>query len=81
MSHINTMIHNGESTQGDVIKLVKELSPSKVAVFEKAYNGKSLKAGIKSFCLSCQDCKPYNIRNCESKGCSLWNVRPYQEEA
>jgi hypothetical protein len=48
-------------------------------VYEKAVLGKSLRASINSFCLSCVCWQRKEISLCTALACSLWMVRPYQE--
>ncbi len=62
------------------LEIVRNAQPDKVAVFEKAYNSHSLKAGIKAKCLQCRELDCLAIRNCEFVGCTLHNIRPYQPE-
>ena len=47
--------------------------------YAKAVQGRSMKAGIKSFCLECMHWQKVEVRNCTALACSLYPYRPYQE--
>ena len=53
-------------------------APSKRSVFERAYAGRSMRAGITAFCLDCQGVDVAGIRDCTADACPLWSYRPYQ---
>ncbi len=42
---------------------------------------KSKAEAIKAFCLRCVGYRYKGVRNCSSKGCPLYQVRPYQNFA
>lgn len=48
------------------------------AVYDKAVQGRSLRASINSFCLECVCWQIEEIRKCTDLACPLWAVRPYQ---
>jgi hypothetical protein len=62
-----------------VLDDVRELAPSKLAHFEKAFRGGSLRAAITANCLYCTQYDVAAIRECTSYGCPLRNCRPYQK--
>ena len=63
------------------LEIIRNTQPDKVAVFEKAYNSHSLKAGIKAKCLQCREFDCRAICDCEFVACGLHNSRPFQPES
>lgn len=49
------------------------------ACYDKAVQGRSLRAAINSFCLECVCWQTKEIRLCTDKACPLWMIRPYQD--
>ncbi|MGA2091851.1 MAG: hypothetical protein ABSH16_00390 [Sedimentisphaerales bacterium] len=49
------------------------------ATYERAVDGKSLRASINSFCLECVGWQKEEIRNCSDLACPLYAVRPYSK--
>lgn len=50
-------------------------------LYRKAVGGNSRAASIKCMCLECQGCTDgarAAVRDCPSRACPLWAVRPYQ---
>jgi hypothetical protein len=47
--------------------------------YDKAVQGKSLRAAINAQCLECVCWEREEIRRCTCLACPLWAVRPYQE--
>jgi hypothetical protein len=47
-------------------------------IYDKATQGRSLRAAINSFCLECVCWQTKEIRLCTDLACPLWMVRPYQ---
>jgi hypothetical protein len=45
--------------------------------YDKAMKGRSMKAGIKAFCLECVGYDRKEIKNCSDSGCPLFKYRPY----
>lgn len=48
------------------------------ANYDKALRGKSMKAGIKAFCLECVCWQKEEVRLCTSLACPLYSYRPYK---
>lgn len=53
-------------------------APSRAGVFRRAYDGRSLAASVKAFCLQCVWMDPRAIRDCDDSACPLHPHRPYQ---
>ena len=48
------------------------------ATYDKAISGTSLRAAVNAQCLECVCWKTKDIRDCTSRACPLYAVRPYQ---
>ena len=48
------------------------------ANYAKALRGRSMRSGIKAFCLECVCYQKEEIRNCTDDGCPLFKYRPYK---
>lgn len=48
------------------------------ATYDRAMQGKSLKSGVKSFCLECMGWQKEEVRLCCSPACPLFPYRPYK---
>jgi len=64
--------------EAQVAKRRAEMPRSYRACYDKAVNGKSLRAAINSFCLECICWQIEEIRQCTDLACPLYAVRPYQ---
>ena len=51
------------------------------ANYDKAMNGKSMKAATKAFCLMCVQWQKEEVRLCTSLACPLYPYRPYKEKS
>jgi hypothetical protein len=60
------------------IQWLSDNAPKKKTLFERAYVGRSMKAGIKAFCLDCQGVDVAAVRDCTADACPLWAYRPYR---
>ena len=59
---------------------VSEAAPRHVATFQRAYEGKSLRAAINAFCVECMGFDASEVRHCTAPACPLFAVRPGQEK-
>ncbi|MFC1739144.1 hypothetical protein ACFL1G_08860 [Planctomycetota bacterium] len=48
------------------------------AIYDRAVQGKSLRAAVNSFCIGCTGYQREEVRLCTSLACPLYAVRPYQ---
>lgn len=51
------------------------------ANYDKALRGRSMKAGVKAFCLECVCWQKEEVRKCNDLACPLSPYRPYKEAA
>jgi hypothetical protein len=51
------------------------------ANYDKALRGRSMKAGIKAFCLECVQWQKEEVRLCTDLACSLYPYRPYKKRS
>lgn len=52
--------------------------PSNRGIVQRAWSGKSRRAGVQAFCLECVGEDKDAIRHCTALACPLWPYRPYQ---
>lgn len=48
------------------------------ANYDKAIQGRSMKAAVKAFCLECVCWQKEEVRKCTSLSCPLFSYRPYK---
>ena len=46
--------------------------------FDKAIEGKSLRAAIDAKCMDCMGWQATEVKRCDVVTCPMWTVRPYQ---
>ena len=65
-----------EEVRDRTLKMVKDWRPSKLKTFERAYGGKSMRAGVNAYCFECMGYDDAAVRNCEIYNCALHPYRP-----
>ncbi len=67
-----------DAKRAKMLRQVSEDAPSKLALFERVYDGKAgRKEAIKAQCLHCCWMDVAAIRECTATQCTLWGFRPF----
>lgn len=66
------------TSQRKIIQRRVQIPKVHQANYDRAMQGKSLKAGIKAFCLECVCWQKEDVRQCTSLACPLYPYRPYK---
>ncbi len=72
--------HEIELKRASLLAYVKQTASSALAVFIRAFSGRSLRAGVNAHCLECLGLSRDEVRNCSAPACTLWPYRPYQRK-
>lgn len=79
--------HTGQSSdksidrQEQIAERRAQMPRSYRATYDRAVEGKSLRAAINSFCLECVCWQIDEVRKCTDLACPLYAVRPYQRSS
>ncbi len=58
----------------------KHIPENSLKAYDKAMNGKSLRACINARCIDCCGWNKAEVHKCPAMSCPLWHVRPYQRK-
>ncbi len=66
-------------TRQELIAAQREHVPENcLKIYDKAMEGKSLRAAINARCIDCCAWQKVEVHKCPAMACPLWAVRPYQ---
>ncbi len=71
--------HPWTEKQARELERVSRDAPSCLKKFQRAFKGKSLRAGVDALCIQCTSCDRLYIKDCPSSNCALWAYRPFQQ--
>lgn len=64
--------------QEKIVERRKQIPDIHRANYDKAIRGRSMKAGVKAFCLECTCWQKEEVRLCTDLACPLYPYRPYR---
>lgn len=65
-----------EAKRAERLADVQEDAPRYLALFRRAFAGKSLRAAINAFCCECMGFDAAEVRACTAPACPLFSCRP-----